>query len=157
MSPQASEVWFDKVAKVGAQIPGVAAGAVYAGGSGQVDGVQPMPEDIAFSALPAFVLSYQGAGVLAGSWERQTHNLEAGLWVERNPLAERYAQLIGFIDAVMATFPPRSKPDGEIESMLVTGFRRITAIDWGEAEYLVLPFSIQVVRNRAAQYVAAGP
>lgn len=152
-----SEQWFDAVAKVGAQMAGIAQGAVFAGGTGGQDGVQQMIEDPAFSALPAFVLSYAGATVAPGSWERQTHTLDAGIWVERNPIGERYAQLIGFIDVAMSTFSPKAKPNGEIASALITSFRRIQAIDWGQAKYLVLPFSIQVVRNRAAQYVAAGP
>lgn len=157
MSPEVSELWFDAIAKVGAGIAGIASGAVYAGGTGSQTGVQPMVEDLAASDLPAFVLSFAGCDVAPGSWERQTHNLEAGIWVERNPLDERYAQLIGFVDAVLTAFPPSSKPHAQLESCLVTGFKRIVAIDWGVSKYLVLPISIQAVRNRAAQYVAAGP
>lgn len=156
--PQISELWFDAVAKVGVQIPGLAAGAVYALGTGGQNGVQPMPENLSEGGLPAFVLAYGGGAIIAGSWERQNHTLEGSIWVERTPLAERYAQLVGFIDLVMDTFPPLGKPHTAIASAVVTGFGRIEVREWPETtKYLVLPFDIEVVRNRTAQYVAAAP
>lgn len=157
MSPQTSEQWFDAIAKVGASIPGIAGSGVYAAGTGGQDGVQPMIEDLAFSGLPAFVLSLGPATVTPGSWEKQRYTIDAGIWVEREPLGERYAQLIGFIDLVMDTFPAKAKPHVSIDSCLVTGFTRPRAIDWNVNKYLVLPFTFEVVRNRAAQYAAAGP
>lgn len=151
--------WFGAVAKVGSQIVGLAPGAVYAGATGGQAGVQPMVDELA-AGLPALVLGYAGALVAAGSWERQTHTIDAEIWVERNPIGERYEQLIGFIDAVMDVFPPKAKPHADVASVLVLSFDRIVRREWPAGSgivYLTLPFPIQVVRNRAAQYVAAGP
>jgi hypothetical protein len=154
---QTSEEWFAAVAKVGSQVDGIK--GVIAGATAGQTGLSPMDDDLS-SGLPAMVIGYGGAPVSAASWERQVHTLDAAIWVERNPLGERYAQLVGFIDAVMAVFPQKAKPHAAIASVLVTKFERIVRREWPAGSgvvYLTLPFSIEVVRNRAAQYVAAGP
>jgi hypothetical protein len=151
----AIETWFDKVARIGAQIPGVASNAVYAAGTAGQTGVQPMTDTLL--ALPAFVLAFDGTEIRSSNWEQQEHTLRAEIWVARTPIEERYAQLVGFVDAVMDTFPPRAKPDAEVQSVLILGFDAIRARDWGDEKFLTLPFRIQVMRRRSTAYVPAGP
>ena len=121
--------------------------------------VVPMASEIVTS--PIGVLGYGGAQVTPGSWERQTHTLAAAIWIavsSTSPGAS-YELAVAYIDRVMDAFPPRSKAGAihpELAAVLVTEFEAITQRSWGEAalarDYVVLPFSIQVTRNRAAQY-----
>lgn len=151
----ASEVWFDAIGRIARGIVGIAPGAVHAAGTTD-QGVRPLPEEL--TDLPAVVLGYGGASVIAGTWESQTHTVSGEIWVSRDPLGERYAQLIGFIDALLDAFPSRSKAfnaDARVQSVLITSIEPIAAREWPVNQnrwYLVLPWSMEVKVRQARDY-----
>jgi hypothetical protein len=158
MTELTSQGWFAAVGDVFAQVDGIK--RVYGVKGAATDPkVVPMSSELVTS--PLGVLGYGGAQVTPGSWERQTHTLNAAIWipVTASSVGSSYEQAVAFIDAVMNAFPPRSKAGNvhpELAAVLVTAFEDITQRTWGEGtqqrDFVVLPFSIQVVRNRAAQY-----
>lgn len=150
-----STTWFDAVAKTASEIEGIT--ATFAGGKGGQEGVQPMIDEALMQA-PAAVLSYGGAPVLAGQWERQDHELTLTIWVEREPVEESYAACIAFIDRVMDAFPPKAKArnvDDRVQHCLVTAIGAVTPRTWPEGsehQYLTVPVTLEVRVARAAQY-----
>lgn len=161
MSDLTSEAWFAAVGDVFAQVEGLR--RVYGVKGATTDPkVVPMAGEII--AGPVGVLGYGGASVTPGSWERQTHTLNAAVWIplSATSVGSSYEEAVAFVDRVLTAFPPRSKAGAihpELASVLVTEFDAIGQRAWGDGQaqrdFVVLPFSIQVVRNRAAQYLPA--
>lgn len=156
-----SETWFDAIGRVGATVDGIL--HVHAGGSGeagQTPGglkVEPMIDDLA--ETPAMVLGYGGATITAGSWERQRHQVNASIWISRDAgIGPANSLAVQFVGRVLAAFPARARafnvhPD--LQSVLVTEFDEIRGAAWppgSTRRFVVLPFSIEAVVNRAAEY-----
>jgi hypothetical protein len=154
-----SQDWFAAVSDVFADVQGI--NRVYGVKGGETDPkVVPMSSELASGDIG--VLGYAGGEITPGSWERQRHELNAAIWVPAPATAIGAA----YVDRVLTAFPARSKaglppelPHPELASVLVTRFDAIDSREWGEAQarkqYVVLPFTIEVVRNRAAAYIAA--
>jgi hypothetical protein len=125
--------------------------------------VVPMSNELPASVVG--LLAYESGEVIPGSWERQTHTLSAAIWIPApaDSIDKAYTLAVAYVDRVLAVFPSNgkagAKPENLIQSCLVTGFDRIEGVRWGDPPadraYIALPFSIEVVRNRAAAYVAA--
>ena len=154
----------DAVAAIGLTVDGIKDTAIYGPGSGNVDGVRELPEDIGV-ALPAFLMLEGEADIIPGSWERQTWTLAGSVWVEYLPRGERYRQLVNMREPIQAAFRAHSKgglADAAVQSVLLTGFGQIAGRQWNRgtpdqpgAWFLVLPFSVEVKVNRAVAYQPA--
>lgn len=152
----AIENWFDAVAKTASEIEGIV--ATFAGGQGgQGVDVQPMIDEELLQ-VPAAVLSYGGASILAGQWERQDHDLTLTIWVPREPIRESYAAAVAFVDKVMDAFPPKAKArlvDARVQHCIVMSIGAITPRTWPDGsanQFITLPVTLQVRVARAAQY-----
>lgn len=155
--------WFADVSDVFAQIEGIYRVFGVKGEEGDPK-VVPMANELPGGAIVG-VLGYDSGAITPGSWERQRHELAAAIWVPAvgDSIDRAYTLAIAYIDRVLAVFPSHGKaganPDNNIASCLVTEFDQVEGRAWGtpeaQLEYVVLPFSIEVVRNRAAAYVAA--
>ena len=155
--------WFADVSDVFALIEGIYRVFGVKGEDGDPK-VVPMANELPTGAVVG-VLGYDGGTVTPGSWERQRHELAAAIWVPApaGTVDKAYTLAVAYVDRVLAIFPSHGKagatPENNIASCLVTEFDQIEGRAWGDPkaqlEYVVLPFSIEVVRNRAAAYVAA--
>jgi hypothetical protein len=155
--------WFADVSDVFALIEGIYRVYGVKGEEGDPK-VVPMASELPTGAIVG-VLGYDGGTITPGSWERQTHSLNAAIWVPAtaDTIDRAYTLAIAYVDRVLEIFPGHGKagatPANNIASCLVTAFDQVESRAWGnrdaQLEYVVLPFSIEVVRNRAAAYVAA--
>lgn len=124
--------------------------------------VVPMSNELPASVIG--LLAYDGGEITPGSWERQRHTLDGAIWIPApaDSIDKAYTLAVAYIDRVLDVFPSHGKAGANaanlIQSCLVTGFERIEGVRWGdpgaERTYIALPFSIEVVRNRAAAYTA---
>lgn len=158
----ASEVWFDAVARVAADVVGMK--AVFAAATTSAVTVAkpivvPMANDL--SQLPAIVLGLGPGEITPGSWERQRHEVRGAIWRPREPVGEIYALLVGDLSALLDAFPPHAKGynvEPSLQSLLLTGHDGVVPAEWpprSDRWYLTLPFTVEVIVNRAAVYAAA--
>jgi hypothetical protein len=147
MPPEDSELWFDAMAKTGTEVEGIKSS--FAGGNGGQEGVQPMIDE-ELMETPAAVWSYGGCEVVAGQWEAQTHTVEMGIWIPREPIDVAYREAIAFVDRVMAAFPPRAKARlsvPRVQSAVITRIAAPVPRTWPEdspSQYIVLPVIFEV-------------
>jgi hypothetical protein len=162
--PLEQAAWFARVSDSFAQIEDIYRVYGVKGDHGDPK-VVPMSRDLPTGSVIG-ILGYDGGEVIAGSWERQTHTLDAAIWVPApaTTLDKAYTLAVAYIDRVMAVFPSRGHAGGDvaetgIQSVIVTGFGTIEGREWADKdarrEYVVLPFAIEVVRAVARAYVAA--
>lgn len=159
--PNDAEVWFDAVAKVAADIAGVK--AVFAGGRADLDvaegrpRIQPMIDE-ELMVSPAAVLYAGDWEVVAGSWEKQKHQVQLLIWIEQNPVATSYAEAVAFRQRALEAFPAHAKAYEhlpELSSVLITGGGGIEPRVWpegSERNFLVVPINLEVEIRRGAQY-----
>lgn len=154
--PPDSVTWFDAIAAVAATINGIVTPAFGAGSTDltaiQEDGapaVQPMIDEELMLA-PAAVLSYSGAPIThSGQWQDQKHQVDLGIWIDREPIATSYSMAIGFIDKVLAAFPLHAKAFSlhpNLQHVLVMNIGAITPRAWPERsprQYLVVPVQLE--------------
>jgi len=157
-----AEKWFDAVAGVFADMPGLK--ATFAGGRWAPDSdvdainlVQPMIDEELLAA-PAAVFGYGGAEVLTNNWESTKHTIEAAIWIEKHPVATSYAECIAWIDKVRAAVPEHAAAylqDSRLKSLVLMTFGRITPRTWPEGsdrDYLTLPFTLEVQLRQATRH-----
>lgn len=152
----AIETWFDGIGKVALTVSGVK--AVFAGGRSGLDPNVWSIVDEPLLTTPAITLLYGGADITPGSWERQRHIINGVVWIERVPIDERQSQVLAMVDALTLAFPPHAKAfnvSAELQSLLLTRIEQQTTAFWGDVEFLVLPFTLEAVVNRAATYQPA--
>lgn len=161
-TPQQDAGWFALVADVFAGIEGIYRVFGVKGEDGDPK-VVPMSRELPTGSVIG-ILGYDGGEIIPGSWERQTHELNAAIWIPApaETLDKAYTLAVAYVDRVMAVFPGHGKAgatDATIQSVLVTGFETIEGRTWAEKdaerEYVVLPFTIEVVRNVVRNYAAA--
>lgn len=152
----ATEVWFDAVAKVAAGIEGIKGAIAYAAGSGgQGATVRPIPRNLADT--PAAVLYYRGGTPVPGGAERIKHRVQLRIYVPRTDLGDSYGLLVSFPRRVLTAYQARAKAFLEVASVMVVEFGGIESEEWPprvafEAEssgrwFLVLPVELEVVEN----------
>lgn len=154
--------WFSAVADVFAQIEGVYRVFGVKDAAGEAT-VFPMSTEFPAGSVVG-VLGMGGAEVIAGSWERQTYTLPAAVWIPATAetLDKAYTLAVAYVDRVMAVFPGHGRAqnvEASIQSLVVTGFDQIESRYVGdpetEREYVVLPFSLELVRAVARRYEPA--
>lgn len=130
------------------------------GGENSTTGVKPFPDDIAEGGLPALVVMDGGMpDVGSGSYEVSKWALEASLWVEYTPRAERTRQLLDYREQLKAAFRAHARGgliDPEVSSVLLEGVGAIEGRQWRRTEnaptYLVMPFAAVLTWRRAVTY-----
>jgi hypothetical protein len=162
LTPEEQAGWFAAVSDVFAQIEGIY--RVYGVKGAETDPkVVPMSRELPVGSVVG-ILAYDSGEITPGSWERQEHTLDAAIWVPATAetLDKAYTLAVAYVDRVMAVFPGRGRAGAEdesIQSVVVTGFETIEGRAWADREaqreYVVLPFSIQVIREVVRRYVAA--
>lgn len=160
-----SLTWFRAVQRVAADVSGMEiVHGVTPPASGAASSPLLRPATYELFQVPAIVIGYGGAEIVPGSWERQTHTLSAAIWRSNDPLSGLdlvYDALVADVGRVINAFPPRGKAYGvsvELQSVLVVSIGAIDGFEWprdSDRWYLVLPFELEVIVNRAAAYVAA--
>jgi hypothetical protein len=162
--PLEQAAWFARVSDTFARIEEIYRVYGVKGEDGDAK-VVPMSRDLPVGSVIG-ILGYDGGEIIAGSWEQQTHTLDAAIWVPApaGTIDKAYTLAVAYIDRVMAVFPGRGHAGGTVEetgiqSVIVTGFDTIEGRAWADKaaqrEYVVLPFSIEVVRAVARTYAAA--
>lgn len=134
--------------------------AAYSLGGEDAAGVKPFPDDIAIGGLPALVVMDAGMpDVGSGSYEVSKWEIEASVWTEYTPRAERVRDLLDLREPMKQAFRAHARGgavDPEVSSLLLTSVgaiegRRWRAVD-GAPTYLVLPFRAVLTWRRAVTY-----
>lgn len=158
-TPEQDAGWFAKVADVFAKIDGIYRVFGVKGADGDPK-VMPMSTELPTGSVIG-ILGYDAGAIIPGSWERQTHTLAAAIWIplDATGMDKAYTLAVAYIDRVMAVFPANGKAgadDSTIQSVLVTTFEtiegRVIGERQAERQYVVLPFSLEVVRALARRY-----
>lgn len=135
---------------------------VYAAGTGLVEGVAELPDDMATAGKPALViLAGPREPVISGGVDRITYTVLGQVWNGYQPRAERYRELLALVEPIRAkaSFYDKANAaahgDEQIQSMILTGFDTIVGRQWQRQEgagwFLVLPFTLEVKYHRDRQ------
>lgn len=127
---------------------------------GEGAGVKAFPDDIAAGSLPALVVMDRGMpDVGSGSYEVSKWAVEASIWTDYTPRAERTKQLLNYREVVKSAFRAHAKGgavDPEVSSVLLVSIGAIEGRKWRSADgaptYLVLPFDAVLTWRRAVTY-----
>lgn len=134
--------------------------ATYSLGGEDAAGVMPFPDDIAVGGLPALVVMDGGMpDVGNGSYEVSKWEIEASVWVEYTPRAERVRDLLNYREPLKQAFRAHARGglvDAEVSSVLLVSVGAIESRQWRRAEgappFLVMPFQAVLTWRRAVTY-----
>lgn len=137
--------------------------ATYSIGGDDTVGVKAFPDDLAVGALPALVLMDGGMpDIGSGSYEVSKWEVEASVWTEYGPRAERVRQLLDYREPLKQAFRAHARGgliDAEVSSVLLAAIGAIEYRQWRRAEnaptYLVLPLTAVLTWRRAVTYQPA--